>query len=153
MKPKAVLATNVPPHVRAMLEDACELIAYPGPGRATREWLLEILPTVPGILTSNQVRIDNELIDACPDLRVVSNFGVGYDNVDIPYATTKGLLVCNTPGVLSDAVADLTLGFIINLARGILPSDFYVRSGEWGKTAAPPLGIDLQGAVLGILGL
>lgn len=153
MKPKAILATNVPQHVRAMLEEACDLVVFPGPGRPTREWLMETLPTVPGILTSNQIQIDNELIDACPNLRVVSNFGVGYDNVDIPYATQKGLAICNTPGVLSDAVADLTLGFIINLARGIIASDYYVRSGEWGRTQAPPLGVDLQGATLGILGL
>src|SRR5713226_469854 len=92
MKPRAALATNMPEHVRAMLEEACELVVYPGPGRATREWLVEVLPTVPGILTSNQVLIDNELIDTCPNLRVVSNYGVGYDNVDISHATSKGLL-------------------------------------------------------------
>jgi glyoxylate reductase len=153
MKPKAALAANVPPHVRAMLDEACELIVFQGQGRPSREWLLETLATVPGILTSNQVRIDNDLIDACPNLRVVSNFGVGYDNVDIPHATQRGLLVCNTPGVLNDAVADLTMGFIINLARGVVASDYYVRSGEWGRTQAPPLGVDLQRATLGILGL
>ena len=153
MKPKAVLTTNVPRHVRAMLDEVCDLVLFPGPGRPTREWLLEVLPTVPGILTSNQVRIDNELIDACPNLRIISNFGVGYDNVDIPHATGKGLLVCNTPGVLSDAVADLTFGFIIDLARGIITSDYFVRSGEWGKSQTPPLGVDLQGSTLGILGL
>ena len=116
MKPKAALATTVPDHVRAMLDEACDLIVYPGPGRATREWLEANLPAVSGVLTSNQVKIDNALIDACPGLEVVSNFGVGYDNVEIPYATERGLLVCNTPLVLNDAVADLTLGLIIALA-------------------------------------
>lgn len=153
MKPKAALATTVPDHVRLMLDEALELVVYTGPGRASREWLLEVLPTVPGVLTSNQVKIDNALIDACPNLHVVSNFGVGYDNVDIPYASEKGLLVCNTPGVLSDAVADLTLGFIIDLARGIIAADAHTKAGEWSRGRVPPLGLDLQAATLGILGL
>jgi glyoxylate reductase len=153
MKPKAALATTVPEHVRAMLDEALDLTVYPGPGRAPREWLAQVLSTVPGVLTSNQVKIDNELIDACPNLLVVSNFGVGYDNVDIPYATSRNLLVCNTPGVLSDAVADLTFGFIIDLARGIIAADQYAKAGEWGRSPLPAVGLDLQNATLGILGL
>ena len=153
MKPKAALATAVPENVRAMLEDTCDLVVYSGPGRATREWLAATLPGVAGVLTSNQVKIDNALIDACPNLEVVSNFGVGYDNVEIPYATKRGLLVCNTPVVLNDAVADLTLGFIIALARGIITADRYTKQGEWSRGRAPALGTDLQGATLGILGL
>jgi len=97
--------------------------------------------------------IDNDLIDAAPELEVVSNTGVGYDNVDIPYATQRGLLVCNTPVVLNDAVADLTLGLIIALARGLLTGDRYTKSGEWLERGSPPLGRDLQSATLGILGL
>jgi lactate dehydrogenase-like 2-hydroxyacid dehydrogenase len=135
-----------------MLDDALEMNAYPGPGRPGREWLMLALQEVGGILTSNQVRIDNDMIDRCPSLQVISNFGVGYDNVDIPYATAKGVLVCNTPGVLSDAVADLTMAFIVNLARGIIAADYFVRSGEWGRSQVPPLGMDLQGATLGVLG-
>jgi glyoxylate reductase len=114
---------------------------------------METLPAVAGILTSNQVLIDNQLIDAAPGLKVVSNFGVGYDNVDIPHATKRGLLVCNTPVVLNDAVADLTIGFVIMLARGLLGSDRYTKSGDWQRLGSPPLGRDLQGATLGILGL
>jgi lactate dehydrogenase-like 2-hydroxyacid dehydrogenase len=153
VKPKALLATALPDHVRAMLEEELDLIVYEGPGRAPREWLLGLLPTVPGILTSNQIKIDNELIDRCPDLKIVSNFGVGYDNVDIPYASRKRLLVCNTPGVLSDAVADLTLGFIIDLARGVIQANAFTKAGDWGRRPPLPLGRDLKGATLGILGL
>jgi glyoxylate reductase len=153
VKPKALLTTTLPSHVRAMLEEELDLIVYEGPGRVPREWLVDRLPQVPGILTSNQILIDNDLIDACPDLQVVSNFGVGYDNVEIPYATSKGLLVCNTPGVLSDAVADLTMGFIIDLARGVLRANEFTKGGEWGRSPALPLGRDLQGSTLGVLGL
>jgi len=136
-----------------MLAEAAALVVYEGSGRPQRTWLAATLPRVLGILTSNQVMIGNDLIDAAPNLEVVSNFGVGYDNVDISYATEHGLLVCNTPVVLNDAVADLTLGFIIALARGLLTGDRYTKSGDWLKLGSPPLGRDLKGATLGILGL
>ena len=151
-KPRILLAFQVPDHVRAMLNDACEVVNVPGGGRPTRDQLLELLPTVDGILTSNQVRIDNALIDACPGLKVIANNGVGYDNVDIPYATAKGVLVCNTPGVLSGAVADITFALILNLARHILPNDQHVRCGAWA-TAPGRIGVDVRGKTLGIIGL
>jgi glyoxylate reductase len=151
-KPRIFLATPVPDHVRAMIDDACEVVTVPGGGRPTRDQLAQILPTVEGILTSNQVKIDNALIDACPDLKVVANNGVGYDNVDIPYATSKGVLVCNTPGVLNGAVADLTFALLLNLARHVPANERHVRSGGW--TSGPGhIGIDVRGKTLGIIGL
>lgn len=153
-RPRAFLATKVPDNVRRMLEDALDLQVYDGPGRrCPRDVLERVLPAVEGVLTSNGVPIDHGLIDAAPNLRIVSNFGVGYDNVDIPYATEHGLLVCNTPGVLSDAVADLTFGFIIGLARGILTADRHAKEGAWSRGETLSLGRDLRGATLGILGL
>ncbi|MGI8551321.1 MAG: 2-hydroxyacid dehydrogenase [Dehalococcoidia bacterium] len=153
-KPRAFLATTVPDHVRQMLEAACELRVFEGPGRrCSREQFERVLPEVDGVLTSNGAHIDHELIDAAPNLKVVSNFGVGYDNVDIPYATAHGLLVCNTPGVLSDAVADLTYGFMICLARGIVTSDQHAKGGHWSRGVTLPLGRDLRNSTLGILGL
>jgi lactate dehydrogenase-like 2-hydroxyacid dehydrogenase len=151
-KPRILLAIPVPDHVRTMLEDACEVVTVPGGGRPTREQLSVLLPTVDGILTSNQVKIDNALIDACPNLKVVANNGVGYDNVDIPYATSKGLLVCNTPGVLSGAVADLTFALLLNLARHIPANAEHVRSGGWMRGPGY-LGVDVRGKTLGIIGL
>jgi glyoxylate reductase len=152
-RPRVFVATPVIPSARAILDAACDVTLYDGPGRPGRDALAAVLGEFDGLLTSNQIRIDNDLIDACPRLRVISNNGVGYDNVDIPYATAKGVLVCNTPGVLTAAVADLTYGFMIDLARGITRADRYVRERRWGKDAAMPLGVDLQGKTLGILGL
>jgi glyoxylate reductase len=152
-RPRVYLAMPLIASARAILDAACDVVEYSGPGRAPREALVAALPEVDGILTSNQVKIDNDLIDACPGLRVVSNNGVGYDNVDIPYATSKGVLVCNTPGVLTDAVADLMYGFLVDLSRGITAADRYVRERRWGKEPAMPLGVDLRGKTLGILGL
>ncbi|MGD9892110.1 MAG: 2-hydroxyacid dehydrogenase [Dehalococcoidia bacterium] len=150
---RVFLATTLIPSARAIVESACEVVAYEGGGRISREELEEALQDVDGVLTSNQVRFDNDLLDACSRLRVISNNGVGYDNVDIPYATSRQVLVCNTPGVLTDAVADLTYGFIIDLTRGITRSDRYVRERRWGKEPAMPLGMDLRGKTLGVLGL
>ncbi len=152
-KPRVFLATPVHEHVRQWIDAACDVIPFEGSGRPTRDDLVRVLPDVVGVLTSNQLKIDNDLIAANPQLKVVSNYGVGYDNVDIPFATAHGLLVCNTPDVLTDAVADLTYGFIFALAKRIVEAHQYVSAGNWQPGAAFPLGTDLRGKTLGILGL
>jgi glyoxylate reductase len=151
-KPRILLTIPVPDHVRAMIDDACEVVTIPGSGRPTRDQLAELLPTVEGLLTSNQVKVDNALLDACPNLKVVANNGVGYDNVDIPYATKKGVLVCNTPGVLNGAVADLTFLLLLGLARHVFANQHHVRSGDW-RSGAGRIGVDVRGKTLGIIGL
>lgn len=152
-KPRVFIASPLLPSARAIVDAACEVTAYPGTGRITRDELLAELEGVVGLLTSNQITIDNELLDACPSLKVVSNNGVGYDNVEIPYATARGVLVCNTPGVLTNAVADLTYGFLLDLARGITAADRYMRERRWGQSPPMSLGVDTSGKTLGILGL
>lgn len=151
-KPRILLAIPVPDHVRQMLDDACEVVTAPGGGRPSREHLAELLPTVDGMLTSNQIKIDTALLDACPNLIVVANNGVGYDNVEIPQATRRGVLVCNTPGVLSAAVRDITFALLLNLARHIPANDRHVRSGGW-RGAPGMIGVDVQHKTLGIIGL
>ncbi len=152
-KPRIFLAGPIHEHVLEWLSAACEVVPFDGPGRPTHEDLARILPGVVGMLTSNQVKIDNDLIAANPQLLVISNNGVGYDNVDIPFATGHGLLVCNTPDVLTDAVADLTYGFILALAKRIAEAHHYVAGGNWQPGQQFPLGTDLRGKTLGILGL
>lgn len=151
-RPRLLVTLSLPDDIRAQLEAVCELVTVPGGGRPSREQLRELLPTVDGILTSSQVPIENDLIDRCPRLKVISNNSVGYDNVDIPHATRRGVLVCHTPGVLSGAVADITFWLIIELARRLRAADQHVRSGGWLK-GPPPLGVDVRGKTLGIIGL
>ncbi|MGE0599951.1 MAG: 2-hydroxyacid dehydrogenase [Dehalococcoidia bacterium] len=106
-----------------------------------------------GLLCSNQIPISAELMDFAPHLRVISGFGVGYNNVDLEAATARGIAVCNTPGVLSAAVADLTIGMIVMASRGLVPNAAYVRDGGWARREpAPGLGWDLAGKTLGIIG-
>lgn len=112
----------------------------------------ETLARVTGVITGTRVKFNAARFDQMPRLRVVSNFAVGTDNVDIAEATRRGILVCNTPGVLDRAVADLTMGLILATGRKIVAADRFVRSGQWAS-ARFPLTRDVSGKTLGILGL
>ena len=92
-------------------------------------------------------------MDALPDLRAIVNFGVGYDNVDVAEASRRGIVVSNTPDVLTDAVADLAVFLAVDLLRGLTAADRFVRSGAWARGETFPLTRDVRGAVVGVLGL
>lgn len=99
-------------------------------------------------------RIDVALLDAAPNLRVVANFAVGYDNIDVTAARDRGIEVTTTPGVLTDASADLTWALLLAAARNIGPGDRLVRSGAWaGWSPTQLLGQPLRGRRLGIFGM
>jgi glyoxylate reductase len=99
------------------------------------------------------VPVDAALLEAAPALRVVSGYGVGYDNFDIAAATARGVAICNTPDVLTEAVADFTLGALLAFTRRIVANNAYVASGAWSaRQPGPPLGVDLAGKTLGIVG-
>jgi lactate dehydrogenase-like 2-hydroxyacid dehydrogenase len=99
-------------------------------------------------------RVDQDLLDAAPSLRVVSNMAVGYDNVDVDACTARGIPVGNTPGVLTDTTADLAFALLMAAARRIVEGADYVRAGKW-KTWGPMLlmGQDVYGATLGVVGM
>ena len=88
-------------------------------------------------------------MDALPDLRAIANYGVGYDNVDLAEAARRGIVVSNTPDVLTDAVADLAAFLVVDVLRGITAADRFVRSGAWGRGEKLPLARDVRGAVVG----
>jgi lactate dehydrogenase-like 2-hydroxyacid dehydrogenase len=92
-------------------------------------------------------------MDALPDLRAVANFGVGYDNVDVEEATRRGIVVSNTPDVLTDAVADLAVALVLDVLRQVSAADRFVRRGEWAAGERFPLTREVRGSVVGILGL
>jgi lactate dehydrogenase-like 2-hydroxyacid dehydrogenase len=99
-------------------------------------------------------RVDQDLLDAAPSLRVVSNMAVGYDNVDVDACTARGIPVGNTPGVLTDTTADLAFALLMAAARRIVEGADYVRAGKW-KTWGPMLlmGQDVYSATLGVVGM
>jgi glyoxylate reductase len=107
-----------------------------------------------GLLCLLTDRVDGALIEAAPRLRVISQMAVGYDNIAIGAATARGIPVGNTPGVLTEATADLTFALILAVARRIVEAEQFVREGRW-RTWDPGglLGLELSGATLGIVGL
>ncbi len=119
-----------------------------------REVLLKEAAVSDGLLSLLTDRIDGALLDAAPRVRVVSNYAVGYDNIDVAAATSRGVVVTNTPGVLTETVADFAITLLLAVARRVVESDRYTREGRW-KSWEPLLflGQDLYGATLGLVGL
>jgi glyoxylate reductase len=120
-----------------------------------REELLRLIAGVDAILALLHARVDGELLDAAgPQLRCVANVAVGYDNVDLAAAAERGVAVTNTPGVLDDATADLTMALILAAARRLGEGERLIRSGRpWGWSMSFMLGHDLRDKRLGIVGL
>lgn len=150
--PIACVTIGLPPEAHARLAAVCEVrvVAADAPARVLQEGLAG----AEGLLCSALLPVDESLMARSTRLRVVSNFGVGFNNVDLPEATRRGIAVCNTPGVLSDAVADLTLALILAASRRLVENATYVSSRGWSDgRPAPPLGFDIGGKTLGIVGL
>lgn len=118
------------------------------------EILVEKAQSADGLLCLLTDRIDAPLMDAAPGLKVISNFAVGYDNIDVPAATERGIPIGNTPGVLTETTADFAWALLMAAARRVAEGDRYTRKGQW-KTWGPTLllGQDVHDATLGIIGL
>jgi glyoxylate reductase len=131
-----------------------ELEIWPHELPPNADELAGLLRGAAGALTLVTDRIDGPVLDSEPQLRVVSNFAVGYDNIDVEAATDHGVLVCNTPGVLTETTADMAWALLMATARRIVEGADYVRAGNW-KTWGPTLllGRDVHHATLGIIGL
>lgn len=152
-KPLVAITRPIPEAGIALLRDHCEIRQWEDELPPSSEELDDLLNGVDGALTLLTDRIDGSLLDRHPSLRVVSNFAVGYDNVDVEAATTHGVAVCNTPGVLTETTAEMSFALLMAAARRIPEGVDYVRDGKW-KTWGPLLllGQDVHGATLGIVG-
>jgi len=111
--------------------------------------LAEVGPRIRGIAGGN---VDAALMDKLPKLEIIANFGVGYDSIDTAAAKARGIHVTNTPNVLNDAMAEITIGLMVALARRLPQADRYVRDGKW-PSGSFPLQSELTGKTVGILGL
>ncbi|GLS53260.1 dihydrofolate reductase [Methylobacterium gregans] len=114
--------------------------------------LAEVAPRIRGLAVGAQTPVDAALMDRLPNLEIIANFGVGYDTVDARAAAARGIVVTNTPDVLTDEVADLTLGLLLATLRRIPQAERYLRAGRWPE-APFPLSPSLRGRRIGILGL
>jgi glyoxylate reductase len=122
---------------------------------ATPARLLEQAPGCAAIIADPTIPVGPDLLDAAgPELRVVANFAVGYDNVDVAACRERGIPVTNTPGVLTDATAELALGLTVAAARRASEAERTLRAGEWtGWDPGAMLGLELSGATFGVVGL
>lgn len=152
-RPKVAVTRLIPEAGLDLLRAACEVTVWEGdlpPGPAELDNLLQGKDGVLSLLTE---RVDGDLLDRHPSIRVVSNFAVGFDNVDVDAATARNVAVCNTPGVLTQATAEFAFTLLVSAARRVVEADRYVRDGNW-QTWGPRLllGQDIAGATLGIVG-
>lgn len=153
--PQVFVARPIPECGLAEISQHAKVGLHPGPMPPTRSQLLTGVEGCTGILSLLSDRIDKEVFDAAgPSLRVVSNFAVGYNNIDVAEASLRGIAVGNTPDVLTDATADIAVSLLLAAARRMRESWECVPSGRW-KTWEPLgwIGQDLKGKTLGIVGM
>jgi glyoxylate reductase len=152
-KPKAFVTKPLFPSVRAMLEQTVDAEYWNDPDRIPRAELLLRIAEKDALICLPTDKIDGELLDAAPKVRIVSTVSVGYDHVDVEACTKRGVIVTNTPGVLDDTTADLAWGLLMAVARRIVEGDEWTRSGTWNGLAFDTfLGGDVWGKTLGIIG-
>lgn len=153
-KPKVFVTRVIPDAGLRLLRDRCEAEVWPGELPPARDEVMQRVPELEGILALLTDRMDAELMDAAPKLRVISNYAVGFDNVDLPAASQRGIPVGNTPGVLTETTADLAFALLMSAARLIVPGASFVKAGQW-HTWDPMLlrGRDIHHATLGLIGL
>ena len=153
-KPKVFVTRIIRDAGLTLVNDFCNAEVWQDDLPPSRDVLLEKVRGVDGLLCLLTDRIDGELLDAAgPQLKVVSNHAVGFDNVVVPDATARGIPVGNTPGILTDATADFTFALLISAARRVTEAERYLRDGKW-KTWGPSilLGADFVGKTLGLVG-
>ncbi|MBN2207072.1 MAG: D-glycerate dehydrogenase [Candidatus Aminicenantes bacterium] len=154
MKPSVLVAHPLLPEADALLSAAAVVELATEAEICPREILVAKLRDKDGLLSLLVDEIDREVIDAAPRLRVIANCAVGVNNIDVGYARTKGILVTNTPGVLTEATADLAWALILAVARRIPEADRFTREGRFkGWTLGLFLGRDLAGRRLGVVGM
>ncbi|MFZ5909856.1 MAG: 2-hydroxyacid dehydrogenase [Chloroflexota bacterium] len=153
-KPKVFVTRVIRDKGLDLVKEACQAEIWQEELPPTREVLLERVRGVDGLLCLLTDRIDAEVMDAAgPGLKVISNHAVGFDNVDVAAATARGIAVGNTPGILTDATADMAFALMMAAGRRVVEAEKFLRAGKW-KTWGPSLllGADFAGATLGIIG-
>ncbi|MGB3701892.1 MAG: D-glycerate dehydrogenase [Anaerolineales bacterium] len=152
--PIVLVSHSLPDGWLKLLENRCRMILGPPEGDHLTEQLESCLPNAEGLFTLLTIKVDDHLLSRAPKLKVVSNMAVGFDNIDVEACSRRGIPVGNTPGVLTDGTADLTMAIMLAAARNLFEANLDARQGRW-TTWSPTgwLGRDLKGATLGIVGL
>jgi lactate dehydrogenase-like 2-hydroxyacid dehydrogenase len=150
---KVLVTRQIPEAGLSLLRNACDLEVYPEDRAIPRQLLLEKVSQLDGLLSLLSESVDEELLSNVTRLKVISNYAVGYDNIDLDAATRRGIVVTNTPGVLTEATADMAWTLLLAAARRVGEGDRIMRQKSfqgWGPLFL--LGQDVQRKTLGILG-
>ena len=154
MKPGVLVTREVFDETLQYLAEHCEVESNQADVPLDTDGLARRLADKAGVICSLTDRIDGELIQRCPGLRVVSNIAVGYNNIDVAACTARKVMVTNTPGVLDDSTADLAWTLMLATARRLTEVEANIRAGRWqGWQLKQWLGVDVHHATLGILGM
>ena len=155
MKPKVFVTRRIPTPGPEILEEYCEVDVFLGEHPPRKEEILKGVRGKDALLCLLTEKIDRDIMDAAPNLKVISSFSVGYDHIDVAEATRRGIYVTYTPGVLTEATADFAWTLLMATARRIVEADRVVRTGNWKVAWGPTilLGDDVYGKTLGIVGL
>jgi glyoxylate reductase len=153
-KPRVFVTRRIPEIGLNAIATTCEMEVWPEQLPPSYDTIRKKIADCDGLVSLLTDKIDGPLLDAAPKLKVVSNFAVGFNNVDIPAATERGVAVGNTPGVLTDATADMAMVLLLAASRRLVESVDDAKEGRW-KTWEPVgwLGQDLAGRTIGIVGM
>ncbi|MDM0074189.1 D-glycerate dehydrogenase [Variovorax sp. J2P1-59] len=153
-KPKILVARSIFPETIARLQEHFEVESNPNDESWSKARLIEKLQGKQGVFTTGSERIDAEVLDACPDLKICANMAVGYNNFDIDAMTAHGVLATNAPDVLTETTADFGFALLMATARRIAESEHFLRAGKWEKWSYDMFsGSDIHGSTLGIVGM
>ena len=148
-----LLTRRIPSSVLSLLEAEHTVDLYTGEAAIPRDELIRRVAGKDALICVLTDRIDGEVLDAAPTLKIVANIAVGYDNLDVPAARQRRVIVTNTPDVLTEATAELTWALILGIARRVAEGDRLIRSGGWNRWGLDfMLGMELRGKQLGIIG-
>ena len=148
-----LLTRRIPSSVLSLLEAEHTVDLYSGDGAIPRDQLLRDVADKEALICVLTDRIDGEVMDAAPALKVIANIAVGFENIDVPAARARGIIATNTPDVLTEAVAEFTWGLILGIARRVGEGDRLIRAGNWKRWGLDfMLGMELRGKQLGIIG-
>jgi glyoxylate reductase len=152
-KAKVLITHPLYPDARNLLQGCCECEFWSKQQRPQGEEFLGRLKDKNGLVCLLTERVGDDVLRAAPKLRIVANVAVGYDNVDLPACTKRGIVVTNTPGVLDETTADFAWTLLLAVARRVVEADQYVRAGNWqGFDFDQFCGTDVWGKTLGIVG-
>lgn len=154
LKPKVFVSRALVGDDLARLREVADVTVWPELRPPSRAEFLDAARGMDGLITMVTERVDEELLECCPSLRVVANVAVGYDNFDVAAITRRGVVAGNTPGVLTEATADLAFALLLATTRRVVEARDALIAGAWRQWEAEfMLGTELAGSTLGIIGM